>query len=99
MLKAVIADQIHKDMQGFKTLLTWLLTRVAFDGAQTRIITKNILSQQPGITTDRLNRILENVAKRAKQNITRETPQLTEIVEAVERWMQTEDRKEKAANG
>jgi hypothetical protein len=95
MLKATIEEQIRKEMRSFRTLLTWLLTRVAFDAAQSRILTKNILSRQPGLTPKRRDEILDECVRRAKSNITRETPQLTEIVEAVERWMY-KDGKEKA---
>ncbi len=47
----------------------------------------NILGRQPGVTPDILKTILEWSGKTAKANITRRTPQITELIEAVEKWM------------
>jgi hypothetical protein len=47
----------------------------------------NILGRQPGVTPDMLKSILDGSSKTAKGNITRKTPQLTELIEAVEHWI------------
>src|SRR3712207_8460553 len=56
----------------------------------------NILGRQPGVNPDILKTILEHSGKSAKGNITRKTPQLTELMDAVEQWMR--DRKSTRLN-
>ncbi len=77
-------------MKGLSTRLAWLLVRVAYDAGQTRSLVTNILGRQAGVTPDQLKTILEHSGKAAKGNITRKTPQLIELMEAVERWLQAE---------
>jgi hypothetical protein len=47
----------------------------------------NILGKQPGVTQDLLKDILAMSQKTAKGNITRKTPQLTALIDAVEQWL------------
>ena len=90
LLQPIIEQAIRQQMQGISTRLAWLLVRVAFDAGQTRSLVTNILGRQAGVTPDMLKTILEHSGKAAKGNITRKTPQLTELIEAVERWMAEE---------
>ena len=90
LLQPIIEQAIRQQMQGISTRLAWLLVRVAYDAGQTRSLVTNILGRQAGVTPDMLKTILENSGKTAKGNITRKTPQLTELMEAVERWMEEE---------
>jgi hypothetical protein len=91
LLQPIIEQAIKKQMRGISTRLAWLLVRVAFDSGQTRSLVTNILGRQPGVTPDILKTILDNSSKTAKGNITRKTPQLTELIEAVERWIGAEE--------
>ena len=88
LLQPVIEKVIREEMQGFKTHLAWLLVRIAFDTGQTRSLATNILNRQPGLDNDAFRAIVTESAKAAKSNLTRRTPQLTELYEAVERWME-----------
>ena len=90
LLQPIIEQAIRKQMRGISTRLAWLLVRVAYDGGQTRSLVTNVLGRQPGVTPEILQTILENSGKTAKGNITRRTPQLTELIEAVEDWIQPE---------
>ena len=94
LLQPIIEQAIRKQMRGISTRLAWLLVRVAFDTGQTRSIVTNILSRQPGVTMEVLNHILEGSNKTAKGNITRRTPQLAKLIEAVEQWIVTEEGEE-----
>ena len=87
LLQPIIEQAIRQQMQGMSTRLAWLLVRVAFDAGQTRSLVTNILGRQAGVTPDMLKTILEQSNKAAKGNITRKTPQLTDLMDAVERWM------------
>ena len=42
---------------------------------------------QAGMTEDSLKEILATADKRTKANLTRRTPQLTQLMEAVEKWL------------
>jgi hypothetical protein len=74
--------------------LAWLLVRVAFDTGQTRAIVTNILGRQQGMTEEKLKNILAMSQQTAKGNITRKTPQITELMEAVEKWLAEDEEKE-----
>jgi hypothetical protein len=90
-LQPIIEQAIRQQMQGISTRLAWLLVRVAFDAGQTRNLVTNILGRQAGVTPDMLKTILEQSSKAAKGNITRKTPQLTELMEAIEQWLRTDN--------
>lgn len=94
LIQPIIETAIRREMRSISTRLAWLLVRVAFDAGQTRSLATNILGRQPGVTPQVLQTILSNSGKSAKGNITRRTPQITELIEAVERWMATEGEKQ-----
>jgi hypothetical protein len=48
----------------------------------------------PGVTPDMLKTILAESGKTAKANITARTPQINELIEAVEKWLGEEDKQE-----
>ena len=85
-------------MRGISSRLAWLLVRVAFDTGQTRAIVANILGHQQGMTEDVLKNILAMSQRTAKENITRKSPQLTELMEAVEKWLNAEDEEKEPNN-
>jgi hypothetical protein len=90
LLQPIIEQAIRRQMRGISTRLAWLLVRVAYDSGQTRSLVTNVLGRQPGVTPEILRTILDNSNKTARGNITRRTPQLTELIEAVEDWIQPE---------
>jgi hypothetical protein len=92
LLQPIIEQAIAKHMRGISTRLAWLLVRVAFDAGQTRSLVTNLLGRQPGISEAELTNILDGSSKTAKGNITRKTPQLTELMEAVEHWLLAEEK-------
>ena len=91
VLQPIIEKAIAKQMRGIATRLAWLLVRVAFDSGQTRSLVTNILGRQTGMNQDLLRTILAESGKAAKANITRRTPQITELMEAVEQWLIKDD--------
>jgi hypothetical protein len=90
LLQPIIQQAIRQEMQGISTRLAWLLVRVAYDAGQTRSLVTNMLGRQAGITPDMLKTILEQSEKKAKGNITRKTPQLIDLMDAVEQWLRTD---------
>jgi hypothetical protein len=87
LLEPIIRGEIQKQMQGMASRFAWLLVRVAFDTGQTKSLVTNLLGRQPGVNEEVLKTILARTQQLAKGNITRRTPQLTELIEAVEKWL------------
>jgi hypothetical protein len=86
-LPSIIEKAVAKSNRSLATRLAWLLVRIAFDTGQTRVLATNILGMQEGMTEENLKDILQTADKRTKANLTRKTPQLTELMEAVEKWL------------
>jgi len=86
-LETVLEKIIAKSNRSLATRLSWLLVRIAFDTGQTRVLATNTLGMQAGMTEDSLKEILATADKRTKANLTRRTPQLTQLMEAVEKWL------------
>jgi hypothetical protein len=91
LLTPIIETAIARQMRGIATRLAWLLVRVAFDAGQTRSLVTNILGRQPGMNQDLMRTILAESGKTAKANITRRTPQITQLIESVEHWIKEDD--------
>jgi hypothetical protein len=91
LLTPIIENAIARQMRGISTRLAWLLVRVAFDAGQTRSLVTNILGRQPGMNQDLMRTILAESGKTAKANITRRTPQITQLIESVEHWIKEDD--------
>jgi hypothetical protein len=91
LLQPIIEQAIRRQMGALSTRLAWLLVRVAFDAGQTRSLVTNILGRQAGVSPEVLKTILAGSGKSAKANITRRTPQMAELIEAVEHWMVAEE--------
>jgi hypothetical protein len=94
LLTPIIEAAIDKRMRARDSRLAWLLVRVAFDTGQTRSLVANILGKQQGMTEEKLKNILAMSQQTAKGNITRKTPQITELMEAVEKWLAEDEKKE-----
>jgi hypothetical protein len=86
-LETVLEKIIAKANRSLATRLSWLLVRIAFDAGQTRVLATNTLGMQDGMTEDSLKEILATADRRTKANLTRKTPQLTELMEAIEKWL------------
>jgi hypothetical protein len=85
LLRPIIKHAVRDELKVMSSRMTWLLVRNAFDSGQTRALVANVLGRQPGITPDLLNTILDQSAKTAKGNLARKTPQLTALLEEVEK--------------
>jgi hypothetical protein len=99
LLQPIIEQAIRRQMGTLSTRLAWLLVRVAFDAGQTRSLVTNILGRQAGVSPDVLKTILAGSGRSAKANITRRTPQMAELIEAVEQWMVADEGTPEMTNG
>jgi hypothetical protein len=93
LMQPIIESAIRQQMRAISTRLASLLVRVAFDAGQTRSLVTNILGRQPGVNQEVLEAILDGSSKTARGNLARKTPQLTELIDLVEKWIATEERR------
>jgi len=87
LIDPIIEKAIGKHMRSYSTRIAVLLVRSLFTSEQTRSLTTNVLGRQQGITPKELNEILDGSSRAAKRNITHITPQLTALIEEVEKWL------------
>jgi hypothetical protein len=95
ILSATLEDTILKANRAMATRFAFLLVRIAFDAGQTRVLATNTLGRQEGMTEDTLKEILATADRRTKANLTRKSPQLSELVHTVEEWLLARDTEEK----
>jgi len=95
ILSATLEDTILKANRALATRFAFLLVRIAFDAGQTRVLATNTLGRKEGMTEDTLKEILATADKRTKANLTRKSPQLSELVHTVEEWLLARDTEEK----
>src|SRR3954452_5881181 len=93
LLGPIIENAIDRRMRARDNRLVALLVRIAFETGQIRGIVTNNLAIQPGITEDIIQTVLTKSEEEAKRNITRKTPQITEMLEDLSKWMTVEEEK------
>jgi hypothetical protein len=98
LLEPIIKTAIRKHIIGSFNRLAWLLVRIAFDAEQTRAIVTNILGRQQGMTEETLKTILAMSQRTAKGNITYRSPELKELIDAVENWLLSKDEEQEPSN-
>ena len=90
LLEPIIDKAIGKHMRSYSNRLAVLLVRSLFSAEQTRSFVYNLLVRHPDMTDDKLNEMKTGAENRAKANITRITPQLKTLIEAVQQWLEEE---------
>jgi hypothetical protein len=93
LLGPIIENAIDRRMRARDNRLVALLVRIAFETGQIRGIVTNNLAVQPGITEDIIQTVLTKSEEEAKKNIIRKTPQITEMLEDLSKWMTVEEEK------
>jgi hypothetical protein len=96
LLQPIIEKAIATHMRSYSTRIAMLLVRSVFTSEQTRSLSANILGRQPGVTQQVLEDILNRSSQTAKRNITRITPQLTELLKEIEQWIRVEGEQQDA---
>ena len=86
-LETVLEKITARTHRAMATRFAWLLVRIAYDAGITRVLTTNLLGRQRDLTEKEFTAILEKAGERTKKNLMRKTPQLTELMEAVEQWL------------
>jgi len=90
LLTPIIERAINARLRARDARFAALLVRIAHDAGQTRSLVTNLLARAPGVTAELLETILDKSADRSKANLTHLSPQITELMQAVEQWMGAE---------
>jgi hypothetical protein len=98
LLEPVIKSTIRTHLAGGFNRLAWLLVRIAFAAEQDRALSANILGRMPEMTKEELNHILAMSQKAAKGNITRTSPEMRELIDAVEQFLCADTEKATSGN-
>jgi hypothetical protein len=93
-LEPVIERVIARYLNNRDSRIITLLVRIAYDSGQTRGIVTNILGLMDGIKPDLLREILDGADKSAKSNIMKKTPQVEELINALNKWFFETNREE-----
>lgn len=96
LIDPIIEKAIAKHMRSYSNRLAVLLVRSLFASEQARSYAVNILGRLPGMTDAELNDIKNGANNTARANITRVTPQLKTLIDAVKNWL---EEAEKEVNG
>jgi hypothetical protein len=96
LLQPVIVRAIATHLRSYSTRIAVLLVRSVFASEQTRSLTTNVLGRQQGVTQQVLEDILNRSSQTARRNITRLSPQLTELLKEIEQWMRVEEEQQDA---
>jgi hypothetical protein len=80
MLSPLVRKAVLKAIQG---LLPFLIS-IAYDANQTRNLTGNLLARS--LRAEEMDRVREKTAKKARESILHQRPQLEELVEASKQW-------------
>jgi hypothetical protein len=97
LLETIIDQAIGKHMRSYSNRLAVLLVRSLFTAEQTRSFAVNILGRMPGMTETQLTEIKDGASKSARANITRLTPQMQTLIEAVAAWLETVEKEVKVS--
>jgi hypothetical protein len=95
LLEPIIRQAIAREMGRDRARFAALLVRIAFDANTTRHLAGNILGRQPGVTPERLNRIRDWSTRKAKESITTRSPQIEELLAALDTWLSEAGEEEK----
>jgi hypothetical protein len=98
LLEPVVKSTIRTHLAGGFNRLAWLLVRIAFAVEQDRVIDTNILARQSEMTKEELNSILVKSQRVAKGNIARTSPEMRELIDAVEQFLYADPAKETSGN-
>jgi len=88
LIDPIIEKAIGKHMRSYSNRVAVLLVRSLFASEQARSYAINILGRLPGMTDTELNDIKHGASNTARANITRVTPQMKTLIEAVQTWLE-----------
>jgi hypothetical protein len=91
LLQPLVKQAIREQMQGLSNRLAWLMARNVFTSEHTKSLVTNILGRQPGMTEETLKTIFRMTREAAHSSLTRRTPELEELIDAVKKFLDAEE--------
>jgi hypothetical protein len=89
---ARLLNRLQDEMRSLRKFVALCFARIGLDTGQTRAIATNILGRQPGMTPKICDTILDKSAETAKKNLTRQTPQIAQILDVYDQFLTKTDR-------
>jgi hypothetical protein len=86
-VRPIIENAINKRMNARDARFAALIVRAVYDAGQTRQIVCNILSRMPKLTPEQCETIIKESAKNSRLNIINRSPQIDELIKAIQKWM------------
>jgi hypothetical protein len=80
-----------RDTNRLARRLSWLLIWILFDVSHIKAHTTNVLGMQKGMTERMLKDILQDADRQTKTKLSRKNPELTEFVDAIEKWLTADE--------
>ena len=71
--------------------LAFFLTIIVFNTGNTNVLVNNILGMQKGMSEELLKDILRDADRQTKRSLSRKYPDLAPIIDAVEKWLLSEE--------
>src|SRR5215217_6400853 len=94
-----LRESVKRDNQRLARRLSWLLIWLIFDVGHIKVHTTNLLGMQKGMTGEMLKDILRDADRQTTTRLSRKNPELTEFVDAIEKWLVAEEKDPKASGG
>jgi hypothetical protein len=88
MVKPIVERAIAEQSRHDRTQFAQLLIRIAYDANQTRSLVTNVLGRQDGVTPEVLNKIRDWSSHKARQSILAKSPQIEELLTALNAWLE-----------
>jgi hypothetical protein len=97
--REALAERHARDNRRLARRLSWLLIWLLFDVSHIKAHTTNLLSMQKGMSEELFKDILTDADRHTKTKLARKNPELTEFVDAIEKWLSAEEDEEESGGG
>ena len=82
-----LRESLARENRRLGRRLSWLLIWLIFDVGHIKVHTTNLLGMQKGMKEEMLKDILRDADRQTKTRLSRKNPELTEFVDAIEKWL------------
>jgi hypothetical protein len=92
LIEPIVRKTVQDEMRSLRKFVALCFARIGLDTGQTRAIATNSLGRQPGMTPKLCDTILYKSAETAKENLTRQTPQIAQVLDVYDQFLTKIDR-------
>ena len=94
-----LQESVKRENRRLGRRLSWLLLWLIFDVGNIKVHTTNMLGMQKGMTGEMLKDILRDADRQTKTRLSRKNPELTEFVDAIDKWLKAEEEDPRESGG